>query len=122
MSAPPPYSPLPTASSVSNLLSNMRVNFDREHRSLGTDGRAFELWPLPPGVTVEKVYSDWFSYLVKSAKIWWEESNPDGAYIWDKLEKTMGRFFSFLRKGVYKKGVQIGADLATGSCFQQFLF
>lgn len=113
MSAPPPYSPIPTSpaatvSSVSNLMT-MLMSGDREHRGLGTEGSSFELWPLPPGVNVEKVYQgrcsgrqlrrrgayettciDWLAYIVAGAKLWLGESDADGTYLWNKLEKTMG--------------------------------
>lgn len=96
MSAPPPYSPLPpvsttssSSSRVTSLMSSMGLGAERHTRSLGTDG--FELWPLPPGarVTVEKAYEDWLSYLVMGAKLRWGETDPDGSYIWNKLEETM---------------------------------
>lgn len=66
MSAPPPYTqaeaPIPTSaastvSTVSRLFASLKSGTaDRENRALGIAGKAFELWPLPPGVSVERIY------------------------------------------------------------------
>lgn len=96
-SAPPPYTPLPCP--TTSLLSCIGFGSDTTRiTNIGRDGRSFELWPLPPGVDVEKIYRHWLRYLVKAARDWWAESEPDGESIWKKLEKTIGS--SLLRKTV----------------------
>ncbi|GAA5915562.1 hypothetical protein JCM5296_007284 [Sporobolomyces johnsonii] len=51
--------------------------------------QTFEVPPLPRGVAVSQVYEDWFGYLLRSTKVWFEENSPDGDVIWEKLAPTM---------------------------------
>ncbi|GAA5916449.1 hypothetical protein JCM5296_006567 [Sporobolomyces johnsonii] len=51
--------------------------------------QTFEVPPLPKGVAVSQVYEDWFGYLLRSTKVWFEENSPDGDVIWQKLASTM---------------------------------
>ncbi|GAA5871101.1 hypothetical protein JCM1840_007590 [Sporobolomyces johnsonii] len=41
------------------------------------------------GVPASQVYKDWFGYLHKSTKTWFEENSPDGEVIWRKLALSM---------------------------------
>ncbi|GAA5915558.1 hypothetical protein JCM5296_007282 [Sporobolomyces johnsonii] len=65
--APPPYSP----------------------NSGSAPAQTFEVPPLPKGVAASQVYEDWFGYLHKSTKVWFEENSPDGEVIWRKLALSM---------------------------------
>jgi hypothetical protein len=40
---------------------------------------------LPPGVTVETIYSDFLQYLLKNTKAFFETRTPNGATIWLQL-------------------------------------
>ncbi|GAA5916446.1 hypothetical protein JCM5296_006566 [Sporobolomyces johnsonii] len=51
--------------------------------------QTFEVPPLPRGVAVSQVYEDWFGYLLRSTKTWFQENSPDGDVIWEKLAPTM---------------------------------
>ncbi|KAL8292780.1 hypothetical protein RQP46_001392 [Phenoliferia psychrophenolica] len=45
----------------------------------------FEIPPLPPKVTIEQIYSEFFKYLFDNAKAWFETNTPDGEGIWKRL-------------------------------------
>lgn len=68
MSAPPPYLAAPivtpstsTVSTLARFLSSRKVEaFEQEKGRLVTNVKAFELWPLPAGVTVERIYEGTF--------------------------------------------------------------
>lgn len=40
-------------------------------------------------VTSLRIYGDWISYLVTEARLWFGRTVPDGATVWEKLERTM---------------------------------
>jgi hypothetical protein len=45
-----------------------------------------EIPPLPPTTTVKQVYADFFRYLFKTTKEFFQTNIPAGTRIWDRLE------------------------------------
>ncbi|KIM25122.1 hypothetical protein M408DRAFT_223772 [Serendipita vermifera MAFF 305830] len=50
---------------------------------------SFEVPPLPPSVSIEKVYADFMKYLIDNTQVAFEQSTPNGAAIWRRLKDTM---------------------------------
>ncbi|CUA78451.1 hypothetical protein RSOLAG22IIIB_07089 [Rhizoctonia solani] len=48
-----------------------------------------KLEPLPPGITLTQIYSDYFGYLLKATKACVEKRIPLGKEIWEKYKSTM---------------------------------
>lgn len=70
---------------------------ERENRGLGAGGGSVELWPLPTGVDIEKVYEDWLRFLVESSRVWWKDFVYSGDQIWKRLENNMGSSYSLFQ-------------------------
>lgn len=114
--APPAYQPDPQelesrpepkpTSSFRNSLVNLSISkvVDSFRNFQTPRGLNFELAPLPDGVKVEKIYADWMGYLYRCSKAWWSEINPDGATIWEKLERDMGSSF-FINEQTHTLGL-----------------
>ncbi|KIM20882.1 hypothetical protein M408DRAFT_30017 [Serendipita vermifera MAFF 305830] len=49
---------------------------------------SFEVPPLPPSVSIEKVYADFMKYLIDNTRVAFEQSLPNGAAIWRRLKDT----------------------------------
>jgi len=45
--------------------------------------------PLPPGISIERVYSTFIAYLVKNAQTWFEENTLGGDGVWRRLASSM---------------------------------
>ncbi|KIM20879.1 hypothetical protein M408DRAFT_333772 [Serendipita vermifera MAFF 305830] len=50
---------------------------------------SFEVPPLPPSVSIGKVYADFMKYLIDNTQVAFEQSTPNGAAIWRRLKDTM---------------------------------
>ncbi|KAH7336870.1 hypothetical protein B0J17DRAFT_718784 [Rhizoctonia solani] len=48
-----------------------------------------KLNPLPPGVTLRQIYSDFLGYLLKHTKAFFEDRILDGKQIWERYSPTM---------------------------------
>ncbi|KAH7336871.1 hypothetical protein B0J17DRAFT_446061 [Rhizoctonia solani] len=48
-----------------------------------------KLDPLPPGVTLRQIYSDFLGYLLKHTKAFFEDRILDGKQIWERYSPTM---------------------------------
>jgi hypothetical protein len=54
-----------------------------------TNSSTLEIPPLPPGVTIEKVYTDFMKYLMANTQECFEETIPNGATVWRRLRETV---------------------------------
>jgi hypothetical protein len=50
---------------------------------------ALDIPPLPPYVTIEKVYTDFMRYLIANTQRCFEETIPNGMVVWRRLRDTM---------------------------------
>lgn len=53
-----------------------------------------EIPPLPTGVTLKGVYSSFMRYLYNSSRAYFENTTPNGAGIWDRLQDSMVLIFA----------------------------
>ncbi|KIM26377.1 hypothetical protein M408DRAFT_330568 [Serendipita vermifera MAFF 305830] len=53
------------------------------------ESKAFEVPPLPKGVTIERVYTDIMRYLMENTQIFFETTTPNGPEIWKRLRDTI---------------------------------
>ncbi|KAG8743673.1 hypothetical protein FRC11_013766 [Ceratobasidium sp. 423] len=94
------------------LAENFKLHLHPAH--MRTDG--MELDPLPEGVPLSQIYSDFMGYLCKQTKTYFEGRILDGKAIWEKYMPTMevilahpngwdARQQSFLRNAVVECGV-----------------
>jgi hypothetical protein len=74
---------------------------------------SIEIPPLPDGVTLLDVYSDFLGYLYKTTRSFFQENNPNGNVIWARLENKFTLVLctpngwdsdqqAFLRKAIIK--------------------
>jgi hypothetical protein len=88
-----------------------------------TAGASLEVPPLPQGVTLLKVYSDFIRYLYSKTRAFFVESTPNGQNVWNRLkQKTILVFCTpngwdvshqvFLRNAAVKAGIM--AEKSTG--------
>ncbi|KIM23519.1 hypothetical protein M408DRAFT_332344 [Serendipita vermifera MAFF 305830] len=54
-----------------------------------SNAEAFEIPPLPVGVTIERVYADTMRYLMDNTQHFFEMTTPGGAEIWARLRDTI---------------------------------
>lgn len=54
-----------------------------------SEAQAFEIPPLPSGVSIERVYADIMRYLMESTQLFFETTTPNGAAIWGRLRDTI---------------------------------
>lgn len=48
-----------------------------------------EIPPLPPSVTLQRVYTDLIRYLFQNTRVFFEDSTPNGAIIWERLKSRI---------------------------------
>ncbi|KAG8817274.1 hypothetical protein FRC17_011310, partial [Serendipita sp. 399] len=53
-----------------------------------TTPSTMEIPPLPTGVTLTKVYSDFMAYLYTGFRTFFEETTPNGVAIWERLSSN----------------------------------
>ncbi|KAG8814270.1 hypothetical protein FRC17_001233, partial [Serendipita sp. 399] len=53
-----------------------------------TTPSTMEIPPLPNGVTLTKVYSDFMAYLYTGFRTFFEETTPNGVAIWERLSSN----------------------------------
>ncbi|KIM20836.1 hypothetical protein M408DRAFT_43886, partial [Serendipita vermifera MAFF 305830] len=58
-----------------------------------THASSFVIPPLPQGVPITQVYSDFFQYLTKNTQICFEQSIPNGSAVWSRLRNSFFFFF-----------------------------
>ncbi|PVF96864.1 hypothetical protein CPB86DRAFT_475981 [Serendipita vermifera] len=87
-----------------------------------SSGASLEIPPLPPGVTMLKVYSDFIRYLYGKTRAFFVESTPNGQNVWNRLKQRTVLIFCtpngwdvshqvFLRHATARAGVM--AEKAT---------
>ncbi|KAL8277741.1 hypothetical protein RQP46_009863 [Phenoliferia psychrophenolica] len=59
-----------------------------EFELVGSNSK-FDISPLPKNVPVGQIYRDWFTWLVKAAQKFYEETNRDGEVVWKNLSGKM---------------------------------
>jgi hypothetical protein len=67
---------------------SMKVSDLSPHGS-PTDSSTLEMPPLPPGVTIEKVYTDFMKYLMANTQECFEGSINNGTAVWRRLRDTV---------------------------------
>ncbi|KAL8277738.1 hypothetical protein RQP46_009860 [Phenoliferia psychrophenolica] len=55
-----------------------------EFELVGSNSK-FDMSPLPKNVALGTIYRDWFTWLVKAAQKFYEDTNADGKLLWEKL-------------------------------------
>lgn len=83
-----------------------------------SDPQRFEIPPLPIGVTIERVYSDFMRYLMKNTQHFFKRTATNGEQVWARLRDTITIVLATpnnwgIREQATLRKAAIGASLVT---------
>lgn len=69
--------------------SSMKISDIPPPYGSNNDTSSFEIPPLPQGVTITQVYSDFFHYLMENTQSSFEQSIPNGSAVWSRVKDSL---------------------------------